>query len=1234
MSINLINVDMKTQSFPLDTRVNTEKFDIINSGDEIRFSKKNTHLYKGTLSNLRSTSGTGIPSTTGRSLAVSGTCGAVSVDSLNTISASYVLNNSTKITKKNVINRQCDSNYVFTAYKESGNYYLEVADWKANVIDTYSFGTKPIALANNVPHYIVVQDALSFSSNIATLTYSIYSITVVSSVITLTAIFTYRQDELGKNYSDATYTADYDFCYGGEINNFYYSSTSNYVIGSDKDSQLTSWSIVCKSGTRYYFPYMGCVDNKGNVTGEPFPINGSYITWSGTSITAATALSNTPTISEFCSFEGRRKYAFVQDNASIRWLNTPRTASAPTIASMSEEGYYYDNTGTYTSYYTQIQPTGSYDVEGATSSSDLFDVTTYPDAEEPDGLYPTTTQNRICNRTGGYRTMNPLVMNVVGNTTVSAYTNYWKYQRYGWCYGFNFTNNEVAVRLIKPEIDFQYAASTNSLYCTHNCIMEVINDLDFTPGRTTLDNAFYQWNKTSDDYSYAFGSCVFTNIATNRGKTFTYGHGFSKTYWQARAYITSQYNSGAGTDSTTYYHYTHDYMTSIPKLVEYDFYNDTNNITPLDFTGKTCTDYRIANRYTNYQMAANEGNNCIISNSNYEDDDIIPTSYTAINGDKQGTVGDITNSILDKYWQKNSISADALSSTYETSWPETFQNLQLDYITDLPYCQMYGNVAVNYYSGLPLAASFNHCLLGAANEESKVPLYFYSTGSYTYICFDDMCYRVLATTSSASASDYITISKLNDYCFVTNILDTYNVIRESRDGDLEWTRGYIPYANEHYINKDLMKQFAGYLPLAGSSTNDIWYSAAGINPNLLDESIACSFLLPNITAYMYINSDDLQSFDYTSVNNANPVLLPQLDNLSDEDELDVYYTHSLDSTDITYKYTVNSDNEKSFTDNLQDNTWWITSSVIIYALGCGAVSSVNNYLTPTISLNGNYTVRLYQSNNTTFLGYNIVTATYYGSSIFTIYGSNYSYDKQAIYYIGGSNANVSNEFVCYILGLQFLANSGTEAYFYSPFDKCIYIFTGSNTLQQSTYLSILGTPIDAVFSTIDQSLYILTDASELYVVTPTSSWLQNIDGSALYTTTEGVAITDNDSWTIFNYDEGTVEPIEIETAPFGDYSTLFNFGIQDIILYDENSSNITVTLTFKSYNDNKLNVETKTINIKPNEWKDNHYRIRMNPKNPVGTYFQLGISSDDLIHVVYIGSTFGKTGEPSAPVRR
>lgn len=415
-------------------------------------------------------------------------------------------------------------------------------------------------------------------------------------------------------------------------------------------------------------------------------------------------------------------------------------------------------------------------------------------------------------------------------------------------------------------------------------------------------------------------------------------------------------------------------------------------------------------------------------------------------------------------------------------------------VNDYPmFIELGDGYKVHLYQNLPICISRdNVAVTTPTTEMDKV-----------YACKGDILIanKVVFYFEDATV-DNVKISKVSDYKFKTNIIAPLNLFSEKRDGSLELAHSFIPYFNEVAWN--------GYGSLAllqcpdGNDYNDTFSMGFGVNATLDDNITETSALLPAIAVPFYCNSRNIDAFNKNIIDKNAPIFRPDTTCIPKDVALGVYFTHSLKSTDISYRYS--EKNDEIYHDDKYDNTqWWVGSNAIFLPLGIGSSFSGINYIASTVELPGNYSVRLYSQNNNSFLLYNIAQQSYYGQTIFTIYGSSYYYDSQGIYYIGDGS---SNEFVCYCTGMKFLANSGTEAYFYSPVDKYLYTFTGSNTLTKAVPLSNAANIKDAAFSSVDQTLYLLFEDNTVYAQNGISSaYFTDFDNiKELQTTVKGCAL--------------------------------------------------------------------------------------------------------------------------------
>ena len=556
----------------------------------------------------------------------------------------------------------------------------------------------------------------------------------------------------------------------------------------------------------------------------------------------------------------------------------------------------------------------------------------------------------------------------------------------------------------------------------------------------------------------------------------------------------------------------------------------------------------------------------------------------------------------DKKWLKHHLFSKAQASNRAwSSWRNT-----ADFkINDFPmWSDLKDGYKVHLYQNLPICISKDN--IAITTPTTEMDSVYAAKGNI--LVANKSIFRFEDITI-----DNIEIEKIADYKFKTNIVAPLNLFAEKRDGAIELAHSFIPYFNEVKWN--------GYGSLAllqcpdGNDYNDTFSMGFGVNATLDDNITETSALLPAISIPFYCNSRNIDAFNKQIIDKNAPIMVPDTTTIPKDVALGVFFTHSLKSTDISYRYS--EKNGEIYHDDKYDNTqWWIGSTSIFLPLGLGSTFSGINYLASTVELPGNYSVRLYTQNNNSFLLYNITQQSYYGQTIFTIYGSSYYYDSQGIYYIGDGS---SNEFVCYAIGMKFLANSGTEAYFYSPVDKYLYTFTGSNTLTKAVPMSNVPEIKDAVFSSVDQTLFLLFEDDTLYAQNGISSaYFTNFKGiKELQGTVKGCSIIETDkAFHILNPEEGEVIPLHVETEYTGSDDAIWQCSYVDLMLYD-NGNEVDFTVEVDMMGTENQSVK-KNIHLKKSDFKNDYCKLRISPKVNNGQGFKVSIYSKSKISVMSI----------------
>ena len=217
--------------------------------------------------------------------------------------------------------------------------------------------------------------------------------------------------------------------------------------------------------------------------------------------------------------------------------------------------------------------------------------------------------------------------------------------------------------------------------------------------------------------------------------------------------------------------------------------------------------------------------------------------------------------------------------------------------------------------------------------------------------------------------------------------------------------------------------------------------------------------------------------------------------------------------------------------------------------------------------------------------------------------------------------------------MKYLANSGSEAYFYSEWDKQIYIFTGSNTLQRMASLSNVAPIKDSIFSSQEQILYLLTEDDKLIMMLEGDVASVQTSGGHLECTELGCAVVNDRGYEIINpyKEDWKILPFRLKTAFLGSDSSLSRMSHFDFLVYRVDDHPVTFTLRVDTLNGIERNTEVKDITITPSMWKGRTYRIRFSPRNNVGNSFSVGISSKDNVAVSFHGWEVTPIGNGSAP---
>lgn len=742
-----------------------------------------------------------------------------------------------------------------------------------------------------------------------------------------------------------------------------------------------------------------------------------------------------------------------------------------------------------------------------------------------------------------------------------------------------------------PDIQYSFVHSVSDTnYYIYYCVFdkEWVSNNSYLPliDPNTSPGVFWTTNVGEYESGFWFRD-IFTNIQTDRGSIYDWGKGWSRHYsqrvcWQSVGVSTKQITY---TDSTTPQYR----FTGLCYLPLWFITNDEG------VWFDTASEDYIS---TSSVMSLNgvSGANTYYSNLRYNASDYF-VSYNIFDGD--GNLGVLSPAVTwDNYYGPlGHVRVREIGYTeYSTHEYADFIHLIGDsnsgdkgQISTFPLVFNDDYFTRNIYNGVFTSIVKNGVLLNTSTDDG---ITYYDCEEYR-VLIDD---KIITFTEESN----VTFKKLSEYTTVSNILNN-DIILENRTND----KVVISQAYLSNMGMSLDNTFAtaGFWSPTSVSNNNVLY-AQGINENMNDSDYrSSSYLLPEITVPCYTHASQLNKLkQYQKEHNVFISPLVETNN-----QIDVYFNYTLLSTDDVYQYSI-KDGVVFVDSKLKDNTWYITAETFYYPIGIiEALNVKNSNSTPFIEL-GNYSVELYEKDGYKTLMVNPTLSELSIEAVFSIYSSTYFFDGQSIYYRNGDE----NTFVTDALGLTFLANSGTEAYFYSDTDKNIYLFTGSTTLNP---LKKVNKEIkSAVFSSSEQALYILFEDG-LYRKHGDEETFIELTGESLSKTEDGAVVVLTDSFVKYKpFETANSKQIELElsTPWIGDYTRLYKFMYLDIITDGVGKLTATMDILYDDKSFNSFSLK----NIK----SDNGYRFRITPKDVKGNAFRFSVKSNIGIKSLILGS--------------
>lgn len=256
-------------------------------------------------------------------------------------------------------------------------------------------------------------------------------------------------------------------------------------------------------------------------------------------------------------------------------------------------------------------------------------------------------------------------------------------------------------------------------------------------------------------------------------------------------------------------------------------------------------------------------------------------------------------------------------------------------------------------------------------------------------------------------------------------------------------------------------------------------------------------------------------------------------------------------------------------------------------------------------------------NNRTLDTYIFSNQIFFGNTAFDLFGVMYIFDGSFIYQ--------GDDRIVIALGYMFVGSNNQQAFFYNPWDKSVYQFTGSRNLNKILSLTNRlpvkagrydGFADEMIFLTDDEILKNRGDVIMNFPYPP---------GEVIIPTVEGAYIQLADgSRQLLSPLNGDVDIFDLETSFIGvDGSTVCDYERVDVRLYSPGRTSLNFTVELQTINQDTKESEMKQITLKGNDWSlDGYKTIKLIPKFKKGTGLALRITSKQEIFIAEIEFTY------------
>ena len=438
------------------------------------------------------------------------------------------------------------------------------------------------------------------------------------------------------------------------------------------------------------------------------------------------------------------------------------------------------------------------------------------------------------------------------------------------------------------------------------------------------------------------------------------------------------------------------------------------------------------------------------------------------------------------------------------------------------------------------------------------------------------------------------IERIAQYVHKINTVDVMNILVE-RNKKITVEHGSLDWNNKFEINNKI--------ETLGAQTERKYHVNSAYNPKYEMTGLRSSSMLADDTSFnlygQLFNQETLNGFNLNFIN----AFLAG-------GSIDVYYDEVQPSK---YRFSINN-NVQRFNSQFEGQEFPLG---VIVPFPLGTKWSLHNEVIAVGEMSQDLLAVGLTWNNKTLDAYIFSKQIYFGQASFNLFGIQYIFDGDYIYQ--------ESDRIAMAFGYAFVGSDNQAAYFYNLWDKSIYLFTGSRTLNKFIDLTNRALVKIGRYDGFSGEMILLTEDE---VLKSREGVIMNFPykpGNLVIPTKKGPYIEiDNGDRLLLSPRDGEIDIFEIQTEFIGvDGSTVCDYERIDIRLYSPDKMALIFLAEMQTINQDTKESEQKLITFKGGDWSSDGYKtIKLIPQYKKGTGLSLRIYCEQAIYIAGIEFTY------------